>query len=103
MIRIGLLGAVLKLFRSQKKQVGVARIVTDYSVFAWIMDVFILDEYRKLGLGKKLMEAVMNHDQLQNLQRWGLATSDAHGLYEQYGFKNLKKPENFMELVSKPS
>ncbi len=84
-------------------QIGFARVVTDYSVFAWIMDVFILNNYRKNGLGRKLMDAIMSHPALQNLQRWGLATDDAHGLYEKYGFIIIQKPHIFMELVSRPS
>jgi len=80
------------------KQVGFARVVTDYAVFAWIMDVFILENYRKRGLGKELIKNIMNHENLQNLQRWGLGTEDAHGLYEKFGFRLLGKPENMMEL-----
>lgn len=83
--------------------VGFARVVTDYSVIAWIMDLFILNEYRKKGLSKMLMDAIMNHPELQNLQRWGLGTQDAHGLYEQYGFQIVKRPEIYMEILSKPS
>ena len=85
------------------QQIGFARVVTDYSVFAWILDVFILKEFREQGLGVKLMESIMNHEELQNLQRWGLATDDAHGLYEKFGFKLIKRPEIFMEFVSTPS
>ena len=85
------------------RQLGFARVVTDYSVFAWIMDVFILNDYRKKGLGKLLLEAIMNHNELQNLQRWGLATDDAHGLYKQYGFRVIVKADTFMEIVSRPS
>ena len=80
------------------KQIGFARVVTDYAVFAWIMDVFILKDYRGNDYGKKLMNAVMTHEKLQNLQRWGLGTDDAHGLYEQFGFKALSKPQNMMEI-----
>ena len=80
------------------KQIGFARVVTDYAVFAWIMDVFILKDYRGNGYGKQLMSAIMTHDKLQNLQRWGLGTADAHGLYEQFGFKPLSKPQNMMEI-----
>ena len=79
------------------KQIGFARVVTDYAIFAWIMDVFILKDYRAKGYGKKLMNAIMTHEKLQNLQRWGLGTEDAHGLYEQFGFKPLSKPQNMME------
>jgi len=80
------------------KQVGFARVVTDYSVFAWIMDLFILKDYQRKGLGKDLMSKIMNHEKLQNLQRWGLATFDAHGLYKKFGFKPLDKPEYMMEI-----
>jgi GNAT superfamily N-acetyltransferase len=84
-------------------QIGFARVVSDHAVFAWILDVFILDGFRKNGLGKLLMETIMNHPDLQGLQRWGLATEDAHGLYDRYGFTGLKKPGTFMERVSAPS
>lgn len=84
-------------------QVGFARVVTDHAVFAWILDLFVLENYRKHGLGKLLMEAITDHPDLQNLQRWGLTTEDAHGLYEQYGFNRIKRPELYMEKVSRPS
>ena len=84
------------------KQVGFARVVTDFAVFAWIMDVFILPEYRGHGLGKELMRSITTHEKLQNLQRWGLGTDDAHGLYAQFGFTSLSKPANMMEKVKKP-
>ncbi len=84
------------------KQVGFARVVSDYAVFAWIMDVFILPEYRGRGYSKELMRAITDHDKLQNLQRWGLGTEDAHGLYAQFGFTSLVKPGNMMEIVRKP-
>jgi GNAT superfamily N-acetyltransferase len=84
-------------------QVGFARVVTDKAVFAWILDVFILENYRKHGLSEMLMSAIREHADLQNLQRWGLCTEDAHGLYGRYGFSSINKPEMFMELVQKPS
>lgn len=80
------------------KQIGFARVITDYSVFAWLLDVFILEKYRDKGYSKELMSAIMAHDKLQNLQRWGLGTDDAHGLYVQFGFKSLRKPQNIMEI-----
>lgn len=86
-----------------ERQIGFARVVTDYAVFAWILDVFILEEFRQLGLGKMLMSSIMNHEDLQNLQRWGLATNDAHSLYEKFGFQTLSHTEWFMEIVSRPS
>ncbi len=81
------------------KQIGFARVVTDYAIFAWIMDVFILKEHQGNGYGKMLMNAIVNHPQLQGLKRWGLGTDDAHGLYQQFGFTPLKKPHNMMERM----
>ncbi|MEI9934318.1 MAG: GNAT family N-acetyltransferase [Ferruginibacter sp.] len=87
------------VYNAVNKQVGFARVVTDYAVYAWIMDVFILEEYRGKGLGKLLMNAVMTCNDLQGLKRFGLATRDAHKLYEQFGFTSLAKPEYVMENV----
>lgn len=83
------------------QQVGFARVVTDYAVFAWIMDVFILEDFRTKGLGKALMNEVLTHPKLKNIQRWGLATAGAHGLYEKFGFNLLSKPQNMMEKIMK--
>lgn len=83
------------------RQIGFARVVTDYAVFAWIMDVFIHEDYRKKGYSKMLINAILTHEGLQNLKRWGLGTDDAHGLYEQFGFRLLSKPQNMMELINK--
>ena len=80
------------------RQVGLARIVSDYTTFAWLCDVFILEDYRGRGIGKWLMETVLAHPDLQGLRRILLATRDAHGLYEQYGFKFLESPEKWMEI-----
>jgi len=79
------------------RQVGLARIVSDYSTFAWLCDVFIHEEYRGRGLGKWLMESILAHPDLQGLRRIVLATQDAHGLYAQYGFTPLASPERWME------
>lgn len=78
------------------QQVGFARVVTDRTTFAWLADVFILDDYRGRGYGKALVTAVLAHPDLQGLRRWLLATKDAHGLYAQYGFTPVP-PERFME------
>lgn len=81
------------------KQLGFARVATDYAVFAWLMDVFILEDYRGKGLGKLLIKEVTEHPALKNLRRIGLGTADAHGLYQQFGFTGLSKPENMMEIL----
>ena len=79
------------------EQAGFVRVVSDRATFAWICDVFVLPEHRGNGLGKWLMECVMAHPELQGLRRWLLATRDAHGLYEQYGFTELHDPTKYME------
>ena len=79
------------------KQIGFARVISDYATFAYIGDVFVLESYRGHGLGKWLMECVIGHPWLQGLRRWTLLTRDAHGLYGQFGFTPLKRPERYME------
>jgi GNAT superfamily N-acetyltransferase len=78
-------------------QIGFARVVTDYATFAWIADVFVLPEYRGLGLSKWLMEVILSHPELQGFRRWVLATKDAHDLYARFGFIGLHRPERWME------
>ena len=79
------------------EQVGFARIVTDYATFAWVADVFIMPAHRGRGLSKWLMETILAHPRLQGFRRWVLSTRDAHGLYEQFGFMKLHRPERWME------
>jgi GNAT superfamily N-acetyltransferase len=85
------------------KQIGFARVISDYSTFAWIADVFIDEEYRGQGLSKFLMESMLAHPELQDLRRWVLATKDAHTLYSKYGFTPLNKPERWMEIDFQPN
>jgi len=77
-----------------------ARVVTDGATFAWLCDVFVDQAVRGRGLGKTLMTGIMADDRLQGLRRWGLATADAHGLYEQYGFESAD-PVRHMEKVDR--
>lgn len=79
------------------RQVGFARVVSDYATVAYLNDVFVLPEYRGRGLAGFLMQCVIQHPDLQGLRRWILATRDAHGLYAKFGFTPLKAPEVFME------
>jgi GNAT superfamily N-acetyltransferase len=85
------------VYEANGQQVGFARIISDFAVFAWLLDVFILEEYRGRGLGKMLMNSIVNHEDLKDVKRWGLGTKDAHGLYEQYGFRLVSNPQNMME------
>ena len=82
-------------------QVGFARVVTDWATFAWIADVYVLASERGRGLGKALVEAVLEHPAVRGLPRVMLATADAHGLYEGYGFERLPRPERFMAIESR--
>jgi len=68
-------------------------VITDYATFAWIADVFVLEPFRGKGLSKWLMETILSQSELQGLRRWVLATKDAHGLYRQFGFSELRRPE----------
>lgn len=79
------------------EQVGLARVVTDCATFAYLCDVFVDDQLRGRGLGKRLMSAVMEFPQLQGLRRFMLLTRDAHGLYEQFGFAAASAPDRIME------
>jgi GNAT superfamily N-acetyltransferase len=82
----------------QQRQVGFARVVTDRATFAWLADVFVLEEYRGRGLAKWLLACVMGHPALRGLGRVLLGTRDAHGLYQRYGFTPLAYPDRYMEL-----
>jgi GNAT superfamily N-acetyltransferase len=79
------------------RTIGLARIITDYATFAYVCDVFVLDEYRGQGLGVWLMECVAAHPRLQGFRRWMLGTKDAHELYKKTGFTPLAAPERWME------
>ena len=79
--------------------VGFARVVTDYTVIAWLLDVLVAEDHRGRGIGKALVEAALAHPGLQNVRRWMLGTRDAHELYRQYGFRELADPSLFMERM----
>ncbi len=83
------------------KQIGFARVISDYSTIAYLGDVYVLPEYRGLGLSKWLMQTIMAHTELQGLRRWILLTGDAHGLYRQFGWKAIADPDRWMELHNK--
>ena len=84
-----------------EKQIGFARVVTDYVVFAYLMDVFIDENHRGKGYSSVLIKAIMKEPQLQQVKIWRLATSDAHFLYEKFGFTALAHPEKMMEKIIK--
>ncbi len=77
-------------------QIGFARVVSDHATFAYLADVFILESHQGHGLGKWLVQTILEHPDLQGLRRWILATRDAHGLYAQFGFAALENPDRYM-------
>ena len=79
------------------EQVGFGRVVTDKATFAYLADVYVLEAHRGKGLAKRLLESIQAHDDLQGLRRFLLATRDAHGLYAQFGFRELAHPSRMME------
>ena len=81
----------------EQTQVGFARVITDRATFAYLADVFIVEQHRGRGLGKWLIGTIVAHPELSGLRRWILVTRDAHDLYRQYGFMPLRNPERFME------
>lgn len=84
-----------------EQQIGFARVITDYVVFAYVMDVFIAEEHRGKGYSSVLIDSMMKEPQLQNIKIWRLATKDAHFLYRKFGFNELANPEKLMEKIIK--
>lgn len=82
-------------------QIGFARVVTDYTIFAYLMDVFILAEYRGKGYSKQLIKAIHKNPELQSCKVWMLKTAGAHGLYKQFEYTALSHPEKVMERLLK--
>jgi N-acetylglutamate synthase-like GNAT family acetyltransferase len=91
-------GVLQREDNGNSKQVGFARLITDSATFAYLADVYVLEEHRSKGLSKQMMKKIVEHPQLQGLRRIMLATRDAHGLYEQFGFTPLADEKMFMQL-----
>ena len=83
----------------QGQQVGLARVITDRATFAYLCDVYVLEEHRGHGLGEALMEAMKAHPDLQSLRRQVLVTRDAHELYRRFGWSSLARSEGYMEIL----
>ena len=80
-------------------QIGFAKVLTDYVRFAYLSDVFIIDEYKGKGLSLFMIKGILDDPKLQCVKKWMLATRDAHGLYKKFGFTELKNPKRFMQLM----
>jgi len=89
------------VYTLSREQVGFARVISDFTTFAYLCDVYIEPEYRGRGLSKLLMSTILSHPDLQGLRRFFLGTRDAHGLYRQFGFEVSTMPERWMEIVRK--
>jgi GNAT superfamily N-acetyltransferase len=87
----------LGIYAPAGEQVGLLRVISDYTTFAYLCDVYVLEPHRGRGLAKAAMRAFASHPRLQNLRRHQLVTNDAHGLYEPFGFKVVAQPERHME------
>jgi len=87
------------LYAADKTQIGFARVTSDHATYGYLQDVWIDHAYRGRGLGKILMKALFAHPELQGFRRWTLATRDAHGLYQQFGFTALADPTRLMERL----
>lgn len=98
-VRRALQGSLCFGLYDGSRQIGLARVITDSTTFAYLCDVYVLEEYRGQGLGHWLIGCVIESPQLQGLRRWMLVTRDAHGLYRQAGFSELASPEGYMEIV----
>ena len=79
------------------EQIGYARVITDYTVFAYLSDVFIIEKERGKGYSKTLIDYIVNHPKLKHIEKWKLDTADAHGLYHKYGFRAIEDPKRMME------
>lgn len=98
LIKESIAGSICFAIYFNNKQTAYARVITDNSTFAYLADVFVLEEHRGKGLSKELMRFILDHPSLKKLRRFMLATRDAHGLYKQFGFNALAKPETIMEI-----
>ena len=85
------------------KQIAFARVMTDFAFFAYLLDVFVINEHQGKGYSKILLENILSYPTLKSVDKWILATKDAHGLYSKFGFEPLKKPELIMEKMSERS
>lgn len=82
------------------KQIAFARVMTDFVFFAYLLDVFVINPFQGRGLSKLLIEQIMNHKPISNVDKWILATKDAHKLYSKFGFESIKNPSMLMEKMN---
>lgn len=89
---------VVGAFFPDGTQAGYARVISDKTRFAYILDVYVLEEYRRMGIGRKMMRYILAHEELKDVYQWLLITRDAHGVYAKAGFGPLGRPSDWMEI-----
>lgn len=89
---------VVGAFTKEGTQVGYARVISDKFRFAYILDVYVDEHFRKKGIGQAMIKFILNHSKLKDVYQWLLITKDAHGVYSKAGFKPLESPERWMEI-----
>jgi GNAT superfamily N-acetyltransferase len=89
---------VVGAFIDNINQIGFARVISDKTRFAYILDVYVDESFRKIGIGQKMVNYILNHEELKDVYQWLLITKDAHGVYSKVGFNPTSYPENWMEI-----
>lgn len=89
---------VVGAFLKDECQIGYARVISDKTRFAYITDVYIDENFRKRGIGQKVINYILNHEELNDVYQWLLVTKDAHGVYSRVGFTLVSRPLDFMEI-----
>ena len=89
---------VVGAFIDNKNQIGYARVISDKTRFAYILDVYVDENFRRNGIGQKMINYVLNHEELKDVYQWLLITDDAHGVYSKVGFNPVSHPLNWMEI-----
>jgi GNAT superfamily N-acetyltransferase len=83
-----------------REQIAYSRVISDKTRFAYILDVFVVENYRKLGVGQLMINSILKHEDLKDVYQWLLITRDAHGVYSKSGFQHISRPDDWMEIRS---
>lgn len=92
---------VVGAFTENNKQIGYARVISDKTRFAYILDVIVDENFRKQGIGQSMVKYILNHSELRDVYQWLLITNDGHGVYQKVGFTALAQPHEWMEIRNK--
>ena len=90
---------VVGAYGEESQQIGFLRVVSDKVRFAYLMDVVVHEDYRRQGIGQRMVNCALAHPDLKDVYQWLLITKDAHGVYEKCGFRLLKNPEKWMSII----